>query len=257
MENPTPIAPIPMKLPRFLLSMLIKPKQAFTQLDQTGKPHFLWAAAAMLVVIWLAAIVTLPVTQREAAEGYETMMEQTAGKMSDQQVAVLEQQQAFSTSPVMLVGATGIMQTISYPILWLSAAGVLYLLSLAFGGRTRFGTILSMAVWASAAEIVAKLFVMLGTLALGRTPEPGLSYLVATSDLAALTAGSAALSAFLAKITLFDIWYLVLIGVGVVACAKVTRVKGAVITILYWLISLIPPVAMAAISAAITASFMG
>jgi hypothetical protein len=257
MESQIPETTPKMSLPRFLLALFINPKRAFTQLDQTGKPRFWWAAGVMLAVVWLAAIVTLPVTQREAAKEYDTMMEQTAGKMADEQVAMLEQQREFSTSPILLVGAAGIIQTLSYPFLWLSAAGVLYFLSLAFGGRARFGSIFSMAVWASIAEIAAKLFIMLGTLALGRTPSQGLSYLVATNDLSTLSAGSAALSALLSKITLFDIWYLVLIGVGVVACAKVTRVKGAVITLLYWLISLIPPVAMAAIGAAVSSSFFG
>jgi multisubunit Na+/H+ antiporter MnhG subunit len=257
MESKPPENAQKMSLPRFLLALLIKPRRAFAQLDQTGKPHFLWAAAAMLVVIWLAAIVTLPVTQREAAEGYDKVMEQTTGKMSDQQTAMMEQQREFSTSPVFLVAGTGIMETIVYPVLWLAAAGVLYLLSLAFGGQVRFGAILSMTVWASIAEIVGKLFVMIGTLGLGRTPQPGLSYLVAADDIASLSPVSAALSAVLSKVTLFDIWYLVLIGIGVVVCAKVTRWKGAAITILYWLISLILPVAMAAIGAAVSSSFFG
>ncbi len=242
-----------MSLPRFLLALVIRPREAFTQLDQTGKPRFLWAAAAMLVVIWLGAIITLPVTQREASEGYDTVIEQT----SEEQRAILEQQREFATNPTLLVASQGIIETIGYPILWLSAAGVLYLLCLAFGGQARFGSILSMTVWASAVEILGKIALVVGTLVSGKTPAPGLSYLVSTETIADVTPLTAGLAQILAKITIFDIWYLVLIGVGIVVCAKVTRVKSAIITILYWLISLIPPVVMAAISALIAAATFG
>lgn len=67
MESQVPAIAPNKNLPRFLTALIAKPRQAFTQLDQTGRPHFLWAAFAMLIVIWLAAIVTLPVTRREAA----------------------------------------------------------------------------------------------------------------------------------------------------------------------------------------------
>ena len=257
MESQAPVVEQKMNLPRFLLALFIKPKQAFTQLDQTGRPHFLWPAIAMLVIIWLGPILTLPITQREAAEGYESMMGETSEKLTDVQRATLEQQREFSTSAVVLVASQGIIQTIGYPILWASAAGVLYLLSLAFGGQARFGSILSMAVWASVAEILGKIMLVIGTLASGATPQPGLSYLVATESISAITPVSAALVQILSKITIFDLWYLVLIGIGVVACAKVTRVKSTLITILYWLVSFIPPVTMAVISAALTASMFG
>ncbi len=257
MESQTPTNNQKMNLPRFLLALFIKPKQAFTQLDQTGRPHFLWVAAAMLIVIWLGAILTLPVTQREAAEGYDAVMEQTAGKMTDEQNAMLEQQRSFSTSPVFLVASAGIMETIGYPILWASAAGVLYLLSLAFGGQARFGSILSMTVWASIAEILGKIVLILGTIGMGRTPHPGLSYLVSPDNIASITPVMAALGPILSKITIFDIWYLVLIGIGILVCAKVTRAKSALITILYWLISFIVPVSMAVIGAVVSSSFLG
>jgi hypothetical protein len=257
MESQIPEQKLKMSLPRFILSLFISPKKAFTQLDQTGRPHFLWAAAAMLVVIWLGAIITLPVTQREASEGYDTVMEQTSKNFTDEQRAIVEQQKAFSTNPAFLVVTQGITETILYPVLWLSAAGVLYLLSLAFGGQARFGSILSMAVWASVAEILGMIALIAGTLLRGKTPEPGLSYLVSTKNLADITPVTAGLARILAKITIFDIWYLVLIGVGIVACAKLPRVKSAMVTILYWLISLIPPVVMAAISAAIAAATLG
>jgi hypothetical protein len=246
-----------LNLPRFLLALLIKPKQAFTQLDQTGRPHFLWAAGAMLAVIWLGAVITLPVTRREAAQGYDAMMEQTTANLPEEQKAILEQQREFTTSPVFLAATTGITETVGYPILWLSAAGMLYLLSLVFGGQARFGSVLSLTVWASAAEILGRIVRIIGTLGMGRTPQPGLSYLVSTENLASINPLSAALSPILSKITLFDIWYLVLIGIGVVVCAKVTRAKGAAITLLYFLVSLIPPVAMMVLSAVFSASFFG
>jgi hypothetical protein len=246
-----------MNLPRFLLALLIKPRAAFAQLDRIGKPHFLWAAAAMLVVIWLGAVVTLPVTQREAAKGYEAVMEQTSGSFTEEQRTIMEQQREFTTSPVFLVASQGITETIGYPILWLSAAGVLYLLSLAFGGQARFGSILSMTVWVSAVEILGKVALVAGTLLRGQTPSPGLSYLVSAENISEVTPVMAGLAQILAKVTLFEIWYLVLIGIGIVACAKVTRMKGAVITILYWLASLLPPVAMAVLGAAVSSSFLG
>jgi hypothetical protein len=257
MESQTPAIAQKLNLPRFLLALLIKPRQAFTHLSQTGRPHFLWVAAAMLAVIWLGGILTLPVTQRESAEGYDLVVEQTSENLSEEQRAVMQQQKQLTTSPVFLVAASGIMETIGYPILWVTAAGVLYLLSLAFGGQARFGSIFSMTVWASAAEILGRIALIIGTLASGKTPHPGLSYLVPTDNLSAITPGLAALSQILSKISLFDIWYLVLIGIGIAACAKVTRVKSAAITILYWLASMIIPVAMAAIGAAVTASMMG
>ncbi|MBN1437811.1 MAG: YIP1 family protein [Anaerolineales bacterium] len=257
METPNAENKPSMSLPRFLLALIIRPKAAFTQLDQTGKPHFLWPALVMLAVVWLAPIVTLPITQREAVEGYDSIMEQTSSQFTEEQRAVLEQQREFSTNPVFLVAATGILETISWPILWLSAAGLLYLLSLAFGGQARFGSIFSMTVWASAAAILSKIFLVIGTLARGATGQPGLSYLLKADVLSEITPLTAGLAPILSRITLFEIWYLILIFVGVLVCAKVTRVKSLIITILYWILSLIPPVAMASASVALSQSFMG
>jgi hypothetical protein len=257
MEAPKTTNASNMNLPSFLLALLIRPRSAFAQLDRIGRPHFLWPAAVMLVVIWLGAVITLPVTQREAEKGYETVLEQTSENFSEQERAMLEQQQTFTTSPVFLVASQGIMETIGYPILWLSAAGVLYLLSLAFGGQARFGSVLSMTVWASAAEILGKIALVAGTLLRGRTPSPGLSNLVSSQNISDITPVMAGLAQILAKVTIFDVWYLVLIGIGVVACAKVTRIKAAVVTILYWLVSLIPPVAAAVLSAVVSSSFLG
>jgi Yip1 domain len=257
MESQTPATPQKMSLPRFVLALWINPRQAFTQLEQTNRPHFLWAAAAMLVVIWLVAIVTLPVTQREAAAGIDTVLEQTGKNMSDVQRASLEQSREFATNPVFLLASQGLVETIAYPFLWASAAGVLYLLSLAFGGQARFGSVLSMTVWASIAEILGKIMLAIGTIASGATVQPGVSYLVSVKDVASLTPVAAALVQILSKITIFEIWYLVLIGIGIGVCAKITRPKSAVITLLYWLISLIPPIAMAVGSALIASATFG
>jgi hypothetical protein len=257
METQPPVPNQKMNLPRFLLALIVKPRQAFTQLDQTGRPHFLWAAAAMLAVIWLAAIVTLPISEREAAAGIDTVLDQTGETMSDVQRASLEQSRAFATNPAILLASQGIIETISYPFLWASAAGVLYLLSLAFGGQARFGAVLAMTVWVSFAEILGKLMLMIGTLATGATGQPGLSYLIAVNDVTSLTPAAAALAQILSKVTIFEIWYLVLVGIGIGVCAKVTRLTSAVITILYWLISLIPPVVMAVLGAVVASATFG
>ena len=257
MESQTPATPQKMSLPRFVLALLIHPRQAFTQLDQANRPHFLWAAAAMLIVIWLAAILTLPVTQREAAAGIDAMLGETGDNISDVQRATMEQSREFATNPVFLVASTGILETIAYPILWASAAGLLYLLSLAFGGQARFGAVLSMTVWASIAEILGKIMLMIGTIATGATAQPGLSYLVNLEGVASITPVSAALVQVLSKVTIFEIWYLVLIGIGIGVCAKITRPKSAVITLLYWLISLIPPMVLAVGGALIASATLG
>jgi hypothetical protein len=257
MEPNLPVTTLRVSPFRFLLNLILHPQQAFTQLDQTGRPHWIWPAAAMLVVVWLAAIVVLPVTQREAAQALDAVVAQAGEKFTDTQLAAMEQQRAFSTNPAFLVASQGIVETIAYPILWASAAGLLYLLSLAFGGRAKFGSILSITIWASLVELLGKIALAAGTLAAGHTAQPGLSYLVASTDISAITPAAAALAQILSKITVFEIWYLVLIGIGIVACAKITRVKSAVITILYWVLSLLPPVALAVASAAISASFLG
>jgi hypothetical protein len=257
MESVAPAAEQKMNFPRFLLALIVNPKQAFTQLDQTGKPHFLWAALIMLAVVWLCAVAVLPITQRETEEGFSTVMEQTSGTSAEIPNSTLEQQKAFMTNPIYLVASQGITGTIGYVILWASAAGVLYLFDLAFGGQARFGSVLSMTVWASMIEALGRITLTVGTLAMGRSAQPGLSYLVPTGDLSNLSPVTAALSEVLSKISIFGIWYIVLIGVGIVVCAKVTRAKGALIAVLYWLVSLIPPVAMAAAGAAIATAFMG
>jgi hypothetical protein len=226
MDTPGVEKPRLLSLPRFILSICIRPRAAFAQLDRTGKPHYLWAALAMLAVIWLAAIVTLPITRLEAEAGIDTLLEQSGDTMSEQYRASLEQSKAFSTNPAFLIASQGIVETIGYPILWVSAAGLLYLLSLAFGGQARFGSVLSMAVWASVPLIFGKLMLMIGTIASGATAQPGLSYLVNVDEVASITPASAALVQMLSRITIFEIWYLALIGIGIGVCAKVTRGKS-------------------------------
>jgi hypothetical protein len=253
--NPDTVPSVP--FPRFLLNLVIHPVRAFRQLDQTGKPHWIWPAVAVLAVVWLAAIAVLPVTQHEAAEAIDAVIEQSGDQFTETQLAAMEQQRSFSTNPVFLVASQGIVQTIGYPILWASGAGVLYLLSLVFGGGAKFGSLLSVSIWASLAELLGRITLTVGTLATGHSAQPGLSYLVAADDLAAVTPVTAAWSTILSKITVFDIWFVVLIGIGVFVCAKITRVKSALITVLYWLLSLVPPAAMAAAGAAISSSFLG
>ena len=185
------------------------------------------------------------------------MLEQTGSSFSEEQLAVMEQSREFSTSPVFLLASTGIIETIGYPILWASAAGVLYLLSLAFGGQARFGSVLSMCVWATVAAMLSKIMLVIGTLASGTTVQPGLSYLVNVEDFSSITPGAAALVQILSKVTIFEVWYLILIGVGIGVCARLTRAKSALITILYWLISFLPPVGMSVLSAYLASAALG
>jgi hypothetical protein len=50
---------------------------------------------------------------------------------------------------------------------------------------------------------------------------------------------------------------LVLIGVGLIVCAKISRLKGALLTAAFWLLSLIPPVALAVLGTLMASAFTG
>lgn len=246
----------PMALPQFLLNLVIRPYKAFAQIDATGKPSWIWPVAATFIVIWLAAILTMPVVQKDAVAEFDQMLEQMGDTLPEQQLASMEAAREFSTSPAYLIAATGIAETIGVPILWGSAAGVLYLLSLAFGGQARFPTILRVTLWASVADILRRIIALIGTLVTGSLRAPGLSSLINSSEIVR-SPGLAALAEVLAKISIYDIWFLILIAVGIIVCAKITRVKGGLVTAIFWLVSLIPPVAMAIIGAVASASYFG
>jgi hypothetical protein len=240
-------APERWKPPRLLWGMIVRPRAALEYLrDRGGKTWWLPALLAAAMII-LPVVVAAPITARVARESFlaaqEQMGEQLDTEMSEEDRAQMEQAMSITASPLITVVFPAVRGVVGRVVGWLAWAGALYLAGLAMGGRSTFGQMFRMVVWAWLPYVLRGLLQTVYILASGqRIAHPGLSGLVQGAAsveemvLARPSPAQTVLVAFLSRIDLFLVWNLVLLVIGAMVVTRLPRRKAVLLTLGVWVL---------------------
>ena len=247
MSEETAPAPERWKPPRLLWGMIVRPRATLEHLrDRGGKTWWLPALLAAAMII-LPVVVAAPITARVARESFlaaqEQMGEQLDTEMSEEDRAQMEQAMSITASPLITVVFPAVGGVVGQVVGWLAWAGALYLAGLALGGRSTFGQMLRMVLWAWLPYVLRGLLQTIYILASGQLiAHPGLSGLVQGETsieemvLAPPSPGQMVLIAFLSRMDLFLVWNLVLLVIGVMVVTRLPRRKAVLLTLGVWVL---------------------
>jgi len=230
-------------IPRLLLGMIVRPRATLEYLNERGgRTWWLPALLAVLLVV-LPVVVAAPITARQSREAVAAVQEQFGQEMSGQEQAQMEQAMSIAASPLLTVVFPAVGGVAGLVVGWLVWAGALHLGGMALGGRSTFGRMFRMVVWAWLPYALRGLLQTVYILASGQLiANPGLSGLVQetrpVSEIVAAPPGPAQmlLVAFLSRVDLFLVWNLTLLVIGVIVATRLPRRKAALVTLGVWLL---------------------
>jgi hypothetical protein len=234
-------------LPRILWGMIARPRATLEYLrEHGGRTWWLPALLAVLLVI-LPTVVAAPITAQQSREAVavaqEQWGEQRGMEMSAEEQAQMEQAMSIASSPLLTTVFPAVGSVVVLVVGWLVWGGALYLASMALGGRSTFGQMFCMVVWAWLPYTLRGLLQTVYILASGQIiANPGLSGLVQETRsvsemvLSPPGLGQTLLVAFLSRIDLFMFWNMILLVVGVAVVTRLPRRKAALVTLGVWLL---------------------
>ncbi len=232
---------------RLLWGIIVKPRATLEYLSERGgRAWWLPALLAVLLAI-LPTVVAAPITAQQSREAVaaaqEQWGEQRGMEMSAEEQAQMEQAMAITSSPLLTVVFPAVGGVVVMAGGWLVWAGALYLTGLALGGRSTFGQMFRMVMWAWLPYALRGLFQTVYILASGQIiANPGLSGLVQeTRPISEIVAappsmGQTVLVAFLSRIDLFLVWNFILLVIGVTVTTRLSRRKATLVTLGVWLL---------------------
>jgi hypothetical protein len=233
--------------PRLLWGMIVRPRATLEYLrEHGGRTWWLPALLAALLIV-LPIVVAAPLTARQAREAFlaaqEQMGERVDGEMSAEEQARVEQAMSITASPLITAVFPAVGGVVGRVVGWLAWAGALYLAGLAVGGRSTFGQMFRMVVWAWLPYVLRGLLQTVYILASGQLiAHPGLSGLVqgdrpvSEMVLTPPSPGQTLLVALLSQVDLFLIWNLILLVIGVTVVTRLPRRKAILLTLGVWLL---------------------
>ncbi|HDQ73935.1 MAG TPA: YIP1 family protein [Chloroflexi bacterium] len=228
---------------QLLWGMTVRPRNTLQYLNEKGGR--LWWLPALLAVLMavLPIVVGSPIVAEQAREVFLANQEQMAEQgmvFSEEQLAQMEN---IATSPLINLLFPIVASVLGLVIAWLIWSGLLYLAGMVFGGRSTFGDLFRMTVWAWWPFVWRGLFQTVYILVSGQLIlHPGLSGLVSgapsASEMVTFSPGlgQLALIAFLAQVDLFLFWRLALLAVGVIVVMRLSWRKAALIVLGIWLL---------------------
>lgn len=230
-------------LPRLVWGVLVRPRATLEVLNQQGQRAWWLPAALVALVLVLPIVVAAPLSAQQAREALAVTQEQWGSQMSPADASQMERAASIVSSPLITVVFPSVGGLVGLVVVWLAWASALYLLSLAVGGRSNFGQMVRMVVWAWLPYALRGLLQSIYILATGQLiAHPGLSGLVADDRalsevvLAPPSLGQMLLTSFLSRLDLFLVWNLALLVVGVGVVARLPRQKALLVTIGVWLV---------------------
>ncbi len=221
------------------VGMVIRPRSTLAYLRDAGGLSWLWLAGLAIVMLVVSLVVLMPISRAAAEQQVEAMREQFGADITPAQEAQIQQMSAFAGNPLIIVVFPAITGAIALVIGWLFRGGVLYLFGLALGGQAKFSAMFRMGLWTTLPDVVRQIITTVGTAIAGRALKSGLSFLVATPE-GAIPSGSAALwQTFLSGIDVYWLWAIVLTVIGVAVTARLSWRKGLVVTLGYWVLTVL------------------
>jgi len=263
MTTETTVTPRP-GLGGLLVGIFIRPRRTLRAIAEHNGQGWWIPLLIMLALTVTVAAVSGPLQAKEMREQIAKMQDgQTRPGQQQGDPEQMEQTLNFATSPVFTVvfpAATGVIGLV---IGWLIQAGLLYLSATVLGGRTRFGALWGITLWAAMPFAIRGLLqTSFITLSGSIIKNPGLSGLIERPNgdpLAALQipTGQLALISALGQIDLFVIWNLVLLIIGLKVAAGFSARKAALIIIGFWLLGAGANILAAIAGASFAAGSMG
>ena len=219
--------------------MIVRPRDTLAYLRDATGTTWLWPAIVAGILLVVSLILISPITRAQAEAQLEVVQQQVAEGLSPEERAQIEQVTNLTSGPLFTVVIPSVTGVIGLALGWLLRGGVLYLLSLALGGQAQFPPMFRMGVWTTLPDIVRRLVNTAGTMLAGRTLTSGLAFLAPTPETGVFPSVSTVLlGAFLGKLDIYLVWGLALIMVGVVVTARLSWRKGAIVTLIYWTLTL-------------------
>lgn len=218
-----------------LIGVLFKPRATFRRMREAERGHWWVIAVIASIVLVVSVIVQSSITSVVVADQMEENFDVDGdGELSEAEQQQLDQSLAIANSPIIRFVFPAVGGVIGlFVVSYLARGGILYLLGLAVGGRAGFRQVFRMAVWTTLPAVLRNLISTVMILP-GGSSAPGLSFIFTGEEVADL---SPLLVAFLSGIDIYLIWSLVLIGVGLVATSQLSKAKGALVTVIYWLLT--------------------
>jgi hypothetical protein len=237
---------------RLLWGMAVRPRVTLEYLNENEKRAWWLPALLGLLLAVLPILVAAPITTRQSREAFLANQEQIAERYGTQQdPAQMEQALSIATNPLITTIFPAVVGGLGRIAGWLIWAGVLYLAGMALGGRSTYGALFRMVVWAWLPYTVRGLLQTVYIVASGQLiTNPGLSGLVkqpqSVSELftAPPSLGQTLCAAGLGVIDLYLVWNLILLVIGVSVTTRLPKRKAVLVTLGVWIlltaVSLIP-----------------
>lgn len=235
-----------------LWGIVVHPRSTLMTVSEHERRTWWLPALLILLLTSAAVIVAGPIRTRQMREemrvAQEEMSAQMGQELSEEELARV---QSITASPMITVVFPTVSAVVGRVAGWLIWAGVLYLASMALGGRGTFGQMFPMTVWSEIPYALRGLLQAVYISISGQMiANPGLSGLLqqpsSASDVMTSPPSPAALllRGFLSRFDLFLIWHLVLLVIGVAVVTRLSQRKSMLTTIGVWVLltalSLIP-----------------
>ncbi len=231
---------------RQLLDTIIAPDRSFEVIRD--HKSWVWVLTALLVIL-AVSFPQIIIIQRTIAQFQASGPDLPPGiDFTEEEIA---QMQAATPTFTFWIGLVGVIFVIL--IIWVIWAGIILLLVSMFGGRTEFGRLWRLAVWASVPlaiqGILSGIYLMVAggiqpllTSVAAFVDNPMESFsggfgAASPQDFTAFTppsGGELALFALAGSLDIFSIWRLLLLILGVMIIAKLNWKKSAAIILIPW-----------------------
>ncbi len=230
---------------------VFRPSSAMARIAERPKKR--WIVPLVLLVIVSTAFATLyaPRSLEANSAELEAFQERQFEDMDPEQVEAMQAGQQIGG--VMQVAFASVGAAVGSVIGALIGAAALHFLATALGGQQAFLEVFSTTVWAKV-PLILREFVRLPWLLLGGF-DPNPAGLAGLASSGGLTEGRSYFEPVLAQLEIWNIWYLALIVVAVIASAKLSRGRALAVVGIFVIAQLALGMAGVALGNAVTQLF--
>ena len=243
--------------------VLAKPRQTFATLRGSSRAWIFMALICIILAV-LPTIASGPITAQQTRQQLADQFENQPGFASGGVDA--EQAASFATSPILTTVVPAVLTAFGRIISWLLWCGSLYLLASMVGGRSTFGQMLQVVVWAwlpyALRSILQTVYITatqtliahpgLSGFAGAPTPDPSNAFATELPS-----TGTAVLQAFLGQIDIYLFWNLALLVIGITAVTKLSWRKSIGLVLIVWAVFMAVRLVGTAVSTSLASGFLG